>query len=389
MINAGTVAAYLTLETSDFQKGLDAAGKQLSRFEEEHSTQVSRFGGVFEGVGSVIFNGVTQPVIGAGTAALALASHFDSATASIRNDVDNTGTAVKATVGKIGEYINSLNNADDRKTNMKQGMNDIADTMAEVIENAKSMVSQIDTAVGELPGSTTASVQGACFGMKTQLEAAHPVLFTAAENAARGILRAVDTALGFDASSGGIMETKGSLAISGFIQGMNGRRSETCQTIGSIMNGVKAAAGTVSFEGVGHNVIGGIMSGLNERKASLMETAGSIAAAISTKIRSALKINSPSKVMIPVGEAITEGMELGLEHGAVSLYNTASAISSETAEALGELSRSRTSSVVYPASFGNSGKLDRLLEAVEKLADSQTTMEIDGRPFGRLVREYV
>ena len=28
-------------------------------------------------------------------------------------------------------------------------------------------------------------------------------------------------------------------------------------------------------------------------------------------------------------------------------------------------------------------------EAVEKLADSQPTVEIDGRPFGRLVREFI
>ena len=69
-------------------------------------------------------------------------------------------------------------------------------------------------------------------------------------------------------------------------------------------------------------------------------------------------------------------------------YETASAISLETAETLGDIS---TRGLHYSAvqSNGYGDRLDRLLDAVEKLADSQTTMEIDGRPFGRLVREYV
>ena len=81
-------------------------------------------------------------------------------------------------------------------------------------------------------------------------------------------------------------------------------------------------------------------------------------------------------------------MEVGLLNGAGSLYETASAISLETAETLGDIStRGVNLSGVHSTNYGD--RLDRLLDAVEKLADSQTTMEIDGRPFGRLVREYV
>ena len=80
-----------------------------------------------------------------------------------------------------------------------------------------------------------------------------------------------------------------------------------------------------------------------------------------------------------------EGMEVGLMQGAKGLYETASAISLETAETLGSIS---TRGVNYASahSMNYGDRLDRLLDAVERLADSQTTMEIDGRPFGRLVR---
>ena len=85
------------------------------------------------------------------------------------------------------------------------------------------------------------------------------------------------------------------------------------------------------------------------------------------------------------GRFTAEGMEAGLKQGAKGLYETASAISDETAEALSGISSHRVSlSGAHSTNYGD--RLDRLLDAVERLADSQTTMEIDGRPFGRLVR---
>ena len=140
--------------------------------------------------------------------------------------------------------------------------------------------------------------------------------------------------------------------------------------------------------GSGGNVVSGILSGLNDKAPSLMSRARSLATGIAGVIGGALRINSPSKVMIPMGQAVAEGMEVGLLNGAGSLYETASAISLETAEALGGISSPGLNYAnVHSMNYGD--RLDRLLDAVEKLADSQTTMEIDGRPFGRLVREYV
>ena len=170
--------------------------------------------------------------------------------------------------------------------------------------------------------------------------------------------------------------------------GMESNKPSAVTTAGGIMTDMHTAMGAVSFTGIGGNVVSGILSGLNDKAPSLMIRARNLATGIAGVIGGALRINSPSKVMIPMGEAVAEGMEVGLLNGAGSLYETASAISLETAETLGSIStRGMNLSGVHSTNYGD--RLDRLLDAVEKLADSQTTMEIDGRPFGRLVREYV
>ena len=183
-----------------------------------------------------------------------------------------------------------------------------------------------------------------------------------------------------------VMQRIGGFAIDGLIGGMESKKSSVVSSIGGIMQNMLTAAQGVDFTPVGSNIVGGILSGLNARKNSLLATAGSLANSISTKIKSALKINSPSRVMMEIGEFTTAGMELGLMKGSQSLYETASAISRDTAEALSGITP--TVHTDFSGSFAED-KLDRLLEAVERLADSRPTMEIDGRPFGRLVREYV
>ena len=170
---------------------------------------------------------------------------------------------------------------------------------------------------------------------------------------------------------------------------MGSKKGSVVTTISGIMRNVLTAAGSVDFKPVGSNIVGGILSGLNARKNSLLATAGSIANSISTKIRAALQINSPSRVMMEIGEFTAAGMELGLMKGSQSLYETASAISRDTAEALSGITPDVHAELSGGAGHSVEDKLDRLLDAVERLADARPTMEIDGRPFGRLVREFV
>lgn len=120
-----------------------------------------------------------------------------------------------------------------------------------------------------------------------------------------------------------------------------------------------------------------------------MTAAKNLAAGISSVIRGALQIHSPSRVMMEIGEMTAKGLEIGLGRGAENVYRAASAVSRETAETLAGVSSAQNYSFGADGGWKSGDRLDRLLDAVERLADAQTTVEIDGRPFGRLVREYV
>ena len=266
----------------------------------------------------------------------------------------------------------------------------VAETEAsggEISNDVRQMSIDICAVLDTLPDDAKESMKNTWLGMKKELEAAYPELYAAAEDDANSIINAVDKALGI-ASPSRVMMEKGRYTIEGMIQGMASKKGSATSSINGIMQSMVTAAGSVSFTGIGGNVVSGILSGLNDKAPSLMNRARSLATGIAGVIGGALRINSPSKVMIPMGQAVAEGMEVGLLNGAGSLYETASAISLETAEALGGISsRGLNYASVHSMNYGD--RLDRLLDAVERLADSQTTMEIDGRPFGRLVREYV
>lgn len=253
----------------------------------------------------------------------------------------------------------------------------------ETAEMAEKILAEFD----DLPDDAKEQIKNTCAGMLNELEAANPELYAAAEANGDSYISAFKRKMGI-ASPSKVMQEMGNNTIEGLILGMNAKKDSAVSTINGIMQSMVTAAGSVSFTGIGGNVVSGILSGLNDKAPSLMSRARSLATGIAGVIGGALRINSPSKVMIPMGQAVAEGMEVGLLNGAGSLYETASAISLETAETLGSIStRGVNLSGVHSTNYGD--RLDRLLDAVEKLADSQTTMEIDGRPFGRLVREYV
>ena len=134
------------------------------------------------------------------------------------------------------------------------------------------------------------------------------------------------------------------------------------------------------------SAVEGMRRALNQGKAKVLRAAETIASGVGSVMSAALKINSPSKVTMAIGESVTEGMELGMNKGKDSLYRTASDISLDTAEALAGASQARYNYQTPATDYGD--RLDRLLDAVERLVASEPVMQIDGRPFGRLVRSH-
>ncbi len=99
MINAGTVAASLTLDTNKFTAGMKSANAQLAAFQDESLTAAQKFQGVGGGlatIGGTLTKSVTLPLAGAGLAALGVAANFDEGMSRVAaisgaagNELDN------------------------------------------------------------------------------------------------------------------------------------------------------------------------------------------------------------------------------------------------------------------------------------------------------------
>ena len=79
-ISAGTIEAFLTLDTTGFSMGLQQAGRDLQTFSDGSRTagdRMSALGGVMVGVGTTLTKGVTLPIIGIGTAVAKTAMDFE------------------------------------------------------------------------------------------------------------------------------------------------------------------------------------------------------------------------------------------------------------------------------------------------------------------------
>ena len=433
MINAGTVAAYLTLDTSDFVKGISSAGEMLTLFRNEQSDGMEGLGAMLGGLGSLILEKISDAVgslsgsavLGAlpdimrGSGLLA-AQGFMNGISGLQPALSGFGISV---LGSFNEIIGSLENSEmlgtlpdilmGRGLLAAQGfMNGINGLQPALSGFGMSLLGSFNEIIGSLENSE-------------MLGTLPDVLMSRGSLAAQGFMNGISglqpALSGFGMSLLGIfngivgslensemlavlpaaMREKGALAVGGLIGGIVSQGGGASSAMSSIIGAVKSSAGSVSFVSVGQNIIGGVISGMNARRSSLMAVASGIASSISGVMRSVLKINSPSRVMMEVGEFTAAGMELGLTNGARNLYDTALHISRETAEVL---------SGVAPATLGESqslefsdgetvydlftqsesrDRLSRLIDAVERLAASQSTVEIDGRPFGRLVREYV
>lgn len=79
-ISAGTIEAFLTLDTTGFSMGLQQAGRELQTFTDGTRTtgdRMSALGGVMVGVGTTLTKGVTLPILGIGTAIAKTSMDFE------------------------------------------------------------------------------------------------------------------------------------------------------------------------------------------------------------------------------------------------------------------------------------------------------------------------
>ncbi len=93
------------------------------------------------------------------------------------------------------------------------------------------------------------------------------------------------------------------------------KMSEIQQDIEYKWNTVEKFFSTINLYSVGKSILEGLGRGIDDASGGLFSKAAGIANDIKKTISGALEINSPSKVMIPIGSAVPEGVGVGMDKG--------------------------------------------------------------------------
>lgn len=164
MIELGSAVGYLLLDTTQFKKGFSSALNDLKTFTDKTTTvsdKVQALESSFKGLGTNLTKYVTLPVVGAGTAIMALG-----------NDFEAQMSRVQAIAGATGEELEQLK---DLAIQLGADTSFSASQVAEAMENLASA------------GFTTAEIMEAIPGLLDLAAASGADLATASEIAASSI----------------------------------------------------------------------------------------------------------------------------------------------------------------------------------------------------------
>lgn len=155
---------------------------------------------------------------------------------------------------------------------------------------------------------------------------------------------------------------------------------------GSVAESIKApflALKTSAFS-IMSNVGQGLINGLNSKKPFLVSAAKSMANITVNTMKSILRIASPSKVMRSIGEQTAQGFALGIDGMQSSIIRSAGVMAGSV------------TGYSYASGAGNAHAGDNLSSLTSRLdtlismlsEGGEQVMQVDGRAFARLVREY-
>lgn len=148
-IDAGTVAAYLTLDTGKYTSSLQTAKLQMTTFMDFTNSAGERldaFGSGLSTIGTTLIKGVTLPLIGAGTAITMVSANFESAMSE-----------VKAISGAVGEEFDALR---DKAKELGESTRFSATEAANGMSNLASAGFQVNEIIAAMPGLLDLAVSG-------------------------------------------------------------------------------------------------------------------------------------------------------------------------------------------------------------------------------------
>jgi len=107
MTTAATIAAKLTLDTSDYDKGLSSASSKADGFASSFSSKMQNVGKSISTVGLGMTAGLTLPIVGAGVAMITAASDFEESMNAI-DVVFGNSSQVLTDWYNTSEYASSI-----------------------------------------------------------------------------------------------------------------------------------------------------------------------------------------------------------------------------------------------------------------------------------------
>lgn len=184
------------------------------------------------------------------------------------------------------------------------------DAMA-IFNNLKAAFSQIWTGIKLIFTGVIQAIVGFVTGAWNNLKNNSIAVFNAVTS---GISTAWTNAKNFTVSLvqsliGGAIEKFQALK-----DGIANKMSEVKNKISELWNSAKSFLSSIDLSSIGRNIIQGLLNGITSMASSLYNKAQEIADGIKNKIKNALNIHSPSRVMMELGEFTGEGLAVGIEN---------------------------------------------------------------------------
>lgn len=311
-------------------------------------------------------------------------------------------------------HVKALVQASDKELAQ---LNDVFRKAGEVAKD--SMAKVFDIEGSDLLNSITNMVSGAKQSLREQIQSANfeELGFYIPEGTAKGIKEgtpsaekaAEQMAKGTEATFRRVMGIKSPSRVfrgfgvnitEGLALGITEGSSKVQQAINRIARNLVNANKKIpsEFKNIGIQAMNGLNDGLNAGKDKVLATAKNIANQLTSTMQSALKIQSPSKVMRDkVGKWISKGIAEGIEENASSVYRALKKLSYATPEAsLGTYrmvysnanllsdggNRTFTNNPFVKPQLDITGqRIDTLISAIRGLASRPVSVQIDGREF--------
>lgn len=120
--------------------------------------------------------------------------------------------------------------------------------------------------------------------------------------------------------------------------GIDSNKSDVSKSISDLVDDMgKAFGSNDDYFRFGVNVVQGFIDGMLAKYVDAVRAAHALAVGVKDEVNSTLRINSPAKVMIPSGEAVCEGLALGMLRATSTVTDASEKLANETHETLGSI----------------------------------------------------